>query len=50
MGLLMAGGRLLVHGRELPAVVTGAYRAVVYIKDNMKLDAATASTAAPRKS
>jgi K(+)-stimulated pyrophosphate-energized sodium pump len=31
-------------GASTQAVVTGAYRAVVYIKDNMKLDASTAST------
>jgi K(+)-stimulated pyrophosphate-energized sodium pump len=30
-------------------VVTGAYRAVVYIKENMKLDAATASTEASKE-
>jgi K(+)-stimulated pyrophosphate-energized sodium pump len=31
-------------GASTQAVVTGAYRAVVYIKENMKLDAATAAT------
>jgi len=30
-------------GASTQAVVTGAYRAVVYIKENMKLDATTAS-------
>jgi K(+)-stimulated pyrophosphate-energized sodium pump len=36
-------------GASTQAVVTGAYRAVVYIKDNMKLDAATASTEASKE-
>ena len=36
-------GDLLVHRRSTQAVVTGAYRAVVYIQDHMKLDAKTAS-------
>ena len=33
----------------MQAVVTGAYSAVVYIKNNMKLDAATASTEASKE-
>lgn len=45
MGLLMGGAVIYwFTGASTQAVVTGAYRAVVYIKDNMKLDAATAST------
>ena len=50
--------RFLVNGWQLSniftgastqAVVTGAYRAVVYIKDNMKLDASTAATDASKE-
>ena len=45
MGLLMGGAVIYwFTGASTQAVVTGAYRAVVYIKDNMKLDASTAST------
>ncbi|MCO5051552.1 MAG: sodium-translocating pyrophosphatase [Verrucomicrobiae bacterium] len=42
---LIAGGAVIYWftGASTQAVVTGAYRAVVYIKENMKLDAATAS-------
>ena len=36
-------------GASMQAVVTGAYSAVVYIKNNMKLDAATASTEASKE-
>ena len=47
MGLLMGGAVIYwFTGASTQAVVTGAYRAVVYIKDNMKLDAATAATEA----
>jgi K(+)-stimulated pyrophosphate-energized sodium pump len=43
-GLLMGGAVIYwFTGASTQAVVTGAYRAVVYIKENMKLDAATAS-------
>ena len=45
MGLLMGGAVIYwFTGASTQAVVTGAYRAVVYIKDNMKLDATTAAT------
>jgi K(+)-stimulated pyrophosphate-energized sodium pump len=42
---LMIGGAVIYWftGAATQAVVTGAYRAVVYIKENIKLDAATAS-------
>jgi K(+)-stimulated pyrophosphate-energized sodium pump len=42
---LLAGGAMIYWftGASTQAVVTGAYRAVVYIKQHMKLDAATAS-------
>jgi len=42
---LLAGGAVIYWftGASTQAVVTGAYRAVVYIKDNMNLSAATAS-------
>ena len=42
---LLAGGAVIYWftGAATQAVVTGAYRAVVYIKENIKLDAATAS-------
>ena len=44
MGLLMGGAVIYwFTGASTQAVVTGAYRAVVYIKDNMKLDASTAA-------
>jgi K(+)-stimulated pyrophosphate-energized sodium pump len=42
---LIAGGAVIYWftGASTQAVVTGAYRAVVYIKEHMKLDASTAS-------
>ena len=42
---LLAGGAVIYWftGASTQAVVTGAYRAVVYIKEHMKLDATTAS-------
>ncbi|MGH8245949.1 MAG: sodium/proton-translocating pyrophosphatase, partial [Gammaproteobacteria bacterium] len=44
MGLLFGGATIYwVTGASTQAVVTGAYRAVVFIKDNIKLDAAKAS-------
>jgi len=44
LGLLMGGSVIYwFTGASCQAVVTGAYRAVVYIKENMKLDAKTAS-------
>ena len=44
LGLLMGGSVIYwFTGASTQAVVTGAYRAVVYIKENMKLDATTAS-------
>ena len=44
LGLLMGGAVIYwFTGATTQAVVTGAYRAVVYIKENMKLDAARAS-------
>jgi K(+)-stimulated pyrophosphate-energized sodium pump len=50
MGLLMGGAVIYwFTGASTQAVVTGAYRAVVYIKDNMKLDAATASIEASKE-
>ncbi|MBL9209162.1 MAG: sodium-translocating pyrophosphatase [Opitutaceae bacterium] len=50
MGLLMGGAVIYwFTGASMQAVVTGAYRAVVYIKENMKLDAATASTEASKE-
>jgi K(+)-stimulated pyrophosphate-energized sodium pump len=50
MGLLMGGAVIYwFTGASTQAVVTGAYRAVVYIKDNMKLDASTASTEASKE-
>jgi K(+)-stimulated pyrophosphate-energized sodium pump len=50
MGLLMGGAVIYwFTGASMQAVVTGAYRAVVYIKENMKLDAATASTDASKE-
>jgi K(+)-stimulated pyrophosphate-energized sodium pump len=45
LGLLMGGAVIYwFTGASIQAVVTGAYRAVVYIKQNIKLDATTAST------
>ena len=50
MGLLMGGAVIYwFTGASTQAVVTGAYRAVVYIKENMKLDAATASVEASKE-
>jgi K(+)-stimulated pyrophosphate-energized sodium pump len=44
LGLIMGGSVIYwFTGASCQAVVTGAYRAVVYIKDNIKLDATTAS-------
>lgn len=44
LGLIMGGSVVYwFTGASCQAVVTGAYRAVVYIKENMKLDASTAS-------
>ncbi len=44
LGLIMGGGVIYwFTGASTQAVVTGAYRAVVYIKEHMKLDAKTAS-------
>ncbi len=44
LGLLMGGAVIYwFTGASSQAVVTGAYRAVVYIKEHMKLDATTAS-------
>jgi K(+)-stimulated pyrophosphate-energized sodium pump len=46
LGLLMGGSVVYwFTGASTQAVVTGAYRAVVYIKDHIKLDAAKASVA-----
>jgi K(+)-stimulated pyrophosphate-energized sodium pump len=46
LGLLMGGSVIYwFTGASTQAVVTGAYRAVVFIKENIKLDAATASVA-----
>ncbi len=50
LGLLMGGAVVYwFTGASTQAVVTGAYRAVVYIKENLKLDASTASTAASKE-
>ncbi len=50
MGLLMGGAVIYwFTGASTQAVVTGAYRAVVYIKENMKLDATTASIEASKE-
>jgi K(+)-stimulated pyrophosphate-energized sodium pump len=50
LGLLMGGSVIYwFTGASTQAVVTGAYRAVVYIKKNMRLDAATASTEASKE-
>lgn len=44
LGLIMGGAVIYwFTGASCQAVVTGAYRAVVYIKEHMKLDASTAS-------
>ena len=46
LGLLMGGSVIYwFTGASTQAVVTGAYRAVVYIKDHIKLDAGKASIA-----
>ena len=46
MGLLIGGAVIYwFTGASTQAVVTGAYRAVVYIKEHIKLDASTASVA-----
>ena len=46
LGLLMGGSVIYwFTGASTQAVVTGAYRAVVFIKDHIKLDAGTASVA-----
>ena len=50
MGLLMGGAIVYwFTGASTQAVVTGAYRAIVYIKDHMKLDAAIASIEASKE-
>jgi K(+)-stimulated pyrophosphate-energized sodium pump len=50
LGLLMGGSVIYwFTGASIQAVVTGAYRAVVYIKENMKLDAASASIEASKE-
>ena len=50
LGLLMGGSVIYwFTGASTQAVVTGAYRAVVFIKNNIKLDAATASIADSKK-
>jgi K(+)-stimulated pyrophosphate-energized sodium pump len=50
MGLLIGGAVIYwFTGASTQAVVTGAYRAVVYIKENMKLDAATAAVEASKE-
>src|SRR4051812_4128224 len=50
MGLMMGGAVIYwFTGASTQAVVTGAYRAVVYIKENMKLDATTAATEASKE-
>jgi len=50
LGLLMGGAVVYwFTGASIQAVVTGAYRAVVYIKQNMKLDASAASVEASKE-
>ncbi len=50
LGLLMGGAVIYwFTGASTQAVVTGAYRAVVFIKENMKLDKAEASIADSKK-
>jgi K(+)-stimulated pyrophosphate-energized sodium pump len=50
LGLIMGGSVIYwFTGASTQAVVTGAYRAVVFIKNNIKLDAATASIADSKK-
>ena len=49
-GLLMGGSVIYwFTGASTQAVVTGAYRAVVFIKDNIKLDEGPASTEASKE-
>ncbi|MBI2061425.1 MAG: sodium-translocating pyrophosphatase [Nitrospirae bacterium] len=50
LGLLMGGAVIYwFTGASMQAVVTGSYRAVVYIKENIKLDATKASIADSKK-
>jgi len=50
LGLIMGGSVIYwFTGASTQAVVTGAYRAVVFIKNNIRLDAATASIADSKK-
>jgi K(+)-stimulated pyrophosphate-energized sodium pump len=50
LGLLMGGAVIYwFTGASTQAVVTGAYRAVVYIKENLRLDAASAATASSKE-
>lgn len=50
LGLLMGGSVIYwFTGASTQAVVTGAYRAVVFIKDNVKLDRDTASISDSKK-
>jgi len=50
LGLLMGGSVIYwFTGASTQAVVTGAYRAVVYIKQNMRLDASEASIEASKE-
>lgn len=50
LGLLMGGSVIYwFTGASIQAVVTGAYRAVVYIKQNMKLNVAAASVDASKE-
>jgi K(+)-stimulated pyrophosphate-energized sodium pump len=50
LGLLMGGAVIYwFTGASTQAVVTGAYRAVVFIKENMKLDKAEASIGDSKK-
>ncbi|HEY0946402.1 MAG TPA: sodium-translocating pyrophosphatase [Opitutaceae bacterium] len=50
LGLLMGGAVVYwFTGASIQAVVTGAYRAVVYIKQHMKLDASAASIEASKE-
>jgi K(+)-stimulated pyrophosphate-energized sodium pump len=50
LGLLMGGAVIYwFTGASIQAVVTGAYRAVVYIKQNIKLDSTTASNGSSKE-
>ena len=50
LGLLMGGAVVYwFTGAAIQAVVAGAYRAVVYIKQNLKLDASTASNVSSKE-